>query len=122
MIVIVCGSRDVQPTVRNTVVEVLNSLEKPFDMYSGGAKGIDTMAVDWAKQNNIVYKEYYPDWKNKGKAAGYYRNAEMMSDAISKCGVENVSVLAFWNGRSSGTKHMIELAEKYSTKLSIVNI
>ena len=70
MIVIVCGSRDVQPAVRNTVVEVLNSLEKPFDMYSGGAKGIDTMAVDWAKYNNIAYKEYYPDWKNKGKAAG----------------------------------------------------
>ena len=31
---------------------------------SGGAKGADTLAANWAATNNIPLTVYLPDWKN----------------------------------------------------------
>lgn len=87
---------------------------KQFDIseiISGGAKGADELAKQYAKENNINYREFLPDWENYGKSAGYRRNSLIINDSNE--------VVAFWNGESKGTKHSIELAEKQNKKVHI---
>ena len=72
---------------------------------SGGAQGADTLAERYAKENNIPVKVIRPNWKKHGKAAGFIRN----KDIVKECDI----LVAFWDGKSRGTKHSIDLAEKY---------
>lgn len=71
---------------------------------SGGAKGADSLAERYAKEYNIPFKSIVPDWDKYGKKAGFLRNA----DIVANCS----GVIAFWDGRSKGTLHTIQLAIK----------
>lgn len=80
-------------------------LESGFDIsqvVSGGASGVDTMAVRWAKKNNKEYKVFPAKWAKHGRSAGPIRNKEMArySDGL----------IAIWDGKSKGTKNMIQQA------------
>ena len=56
--------------------------------------------------------EYYPaEWKKYGKRAGPKRN-EMMAQSCDYA-------ICFWDGKSKGTKSMIEFARKYNKPLKI---
>lgn len=79
---------------------------------SGGAKGADTMAEQYAKEHGIKILVLKPNWKKYGKKAGFLRNNEI----IQKCDV----VVAFWDGSSHGTKHSIQLAKKLSKPIKII--
>ena len=68
----------------------------PIDtIISGGAKGADTLARNYAKEMGLNLVEYKAQWKVYGKAAGIRRNWDIVtaSDII----------LAFWDGQSKGT-------------------
>lgn len=52
------------------------------------------------------------DWNKYGKSAGYKRN-EQMAIYADAC-------LAFWDGKSKGTKHMIGLAKRHNLRLKVV--
>lgn len=80
---------------------------------SGGARGADSLARIWAKDHNIPIIEHLPDWGKFGKKAGFVRNELIISDATH--------VVAFWNGKSRGTKSSIDLAIKYKKRYRIVN-
>ena len=55
---------------------------------------------------------YFPaDWDKYGKAAGFIRNEQMAQNADA--------LVVFWDGKSRGTKNMIELAAKYKLKVRI---
>lgn len=71
------------------------------EVVSGGAKGPDTMAIEWATIYNKSVKVFMAEWDRLGRRAGPIRNAEMSiyADAL----------VAFWDGQSVGTKHMINL-------------
>lgn len=87
---------------------------KQFDIseiISGGAKGADALAKQYAKENSIPYRAFLPDWENYGKSAGFRRNVLIIN--------ESNEVVAFWNGESKGTKHSIELAEKQNKKVHV---
>ncbi|MFW6236373.1 MAG: DUF2493 domain-containing protein, partial [Desulfovibrionales bacterium] len=71
---------------------------------SGGARGTDSLAERWAKENDIPTLIFTPDWKRFGRSAGVIRN----KDIIDNCDV----VYAFWDGQSKGTKSSIEYAKK----------
>jgi hypothetical protein len=77
---------------------------------SGGARGADSLAERYAKEANIPTLIFKPDW-SIGKQAGYLRNIKIIEAADI--------VLAFWDGVSKGTKHSIDLAEKYKRQLFI---
>ena len=81
------------------------------EVVSGGARGVDSLGEMWASDNNIPVKKFPADWDLFGKSAGYKRNEEMAQYA--DC------LVALWDGKSKGTKHMIELALKYNLKLYI---
>ena len=84
---------------------LFSSVSPEGDMIiSGGAKGADNLAKQFANENFIPYKEYPADWKNLGKSAGRVRNAEIVA--------QSDYVIAFWDGKSAGTKHTIDIAHK----------
>ena len=71
---------------------------------SGGARGADLLAQQYAAEKGIAYKEFLPDWEHEGKKAGMLRNIQIV-DACDE-------VVAFWDGTSKGTANTIKLAEK----------
>ncbi|MDY0270797.1 DUF2493 domain-containing protein [Trichloromonas sp.] len=70
---------------------------------SGGAKGADSFAERWARENNIETKIYYPDWKLYGKKAGFVRNRDIVTNSDK--------MVAFWDNMSKGTLHSINIAD-----------
>ena len=83
-----------------------------IEIVSGTARGADKLGERYAREKGYSIKEFPANW-NLGKSAGYIRNAEMAqySDML----------IAFWDGTSKGTKHMIDLANKIGIKVEIVN-
>jgi hypothetical protein len=80
------------------------------EILSGGAQGIDQMAIDYAKLNNLPYRIFPANWV-MGKSAGYVRNEEMAKEAEA--------LIAIWDGESRGTKHMIETAIRYKLQIHL---
>jgi hypothetical protein len=69
---------------------------------AGGARGADSLARQMATQFRLKYREFPADWDKHGKSAGYKRNEDMARNADG--------LVAFWDGYSKGTKHMIDIA------------
>lgn len=70
------------------------------EIVSGGAKGVDLCAREYALSHNIKLTEFLPDYRRFGKGAPLKRNLQIIEYADI--------VLAFWDGRSRGTKYVIE--------------
>jgi hypothetical protein len=83
---------------------------KDIEFVLGGANGADSLGLKFAKENLYEYKVMNADWDTYGKSAGYIRNEQMAKYAIED---NNAILLAFWDGVSKGTSHMIELAKKH---------
>jgi hypothetical protein len=79
---------------------------------SGGASGADTLAEQYAKENNISIIIFLPNWKAFGKAAGFVRNLRIITEADI--------IIAFWDGSSKGTKNSIDTANKLNKEVIIV--
>jgi len=108
----VIGGRDFRD--KELLYSTLNSLKiKPEKIISGGASGADTLAESWANDNKIEVQIFYPDWKKHGKAAGPIRNRLI----IGNCDV----CIAFWDGKSRGTKSSIDLCKTNGVSLHVIN-
>lgn len=70
---------------------------------SGGCRGADMLGERFAKENGYKIEKYPAEWDKYGKGAGLRRNYKMakISDYI----------ICFWDGKSKGTKSMIEFAK-----------
>lgn len=77
---------------------------KDVEIVSGGARGADSLAEEYADRHLLGLKIFTADWDDYGKSAGYKRNKEIVDYADI--------IIAFWNGESKGTKHTIDLANK----------
>lgn len=82
------------------------------EIVSGGARGADRLARKWAEDNGVTYKEYPAEWDHYGKRAGMVRNLEIVARADT--------VLAFWDGKSTGTKDTINKAVRAKKPVIIV--
>ena len=69
---------------------------------SGAARGIDTVGEVWAEDMGLPVVRFPAKWETLGKSAGRRRNEEMAKYADA--------LIAIWDGRSAGTKHMIDAA------------
>ena len=84
---------------------------------SGHANGADKLGEKFADEFGLRLQLFPADW-SKGKGAGYARNSEMAKFASDEdC---NGALVAFWDGESRGTKHMIETAEKCGLRVFVV--
>lgn len=114
MKVIIAGSRDFNDydklkSVCNEVLKNFNDVE----IVSGTAKGADELGIEYAEENNYQLVKFPAQWHRYRKRAGYIRNKQMAeySDML----------IAFWNGKSRGTKMMINLANEKNLQVKIVN-
>ena len=114
MKVIIAGGRDFDnyEVLRNYCDHVLQN-QTDIEIVSGTAKGADQLGEKYAKEKGYRVKRFPADWKKYNKAAGYIRNEEMAKYADA--------LIAFWNGMSKGTEHMINLANKYNLKIRVCN-
>ena len=86
----------------------------PDVIISGGAIGIDTLARQFAEQNNIPIIEFLPEYPKYGRKAPLMRNIQI---------VENCDfVISFWDGTSPGTKFTIEYTKKLGKPFKIIRI
>lgn len=84
-------------------------------------RGADTLGERFAKENGYPIKYFPADWNKYGKAAGVIRNEEMAKYAAEYEDEDDEGILvAFWDGKSRGTKNMIDNAEKYGLAQYIV--
>lgn len=99
----------------NRIPDLFNKIK----IISGTARGADQLGEQYAKVMGYEIVKFPADWDKFGKSAGYRRNVEMAKYAVQD---DNIGVLiAFWDNKSKGTKHMINLAEKYKLKTYIIN-
>ncbi len=80
---------------------------------SGGARGADELARRFALGHGIDIREYLPEWKQHGRPAGQIRNRFIIDDADA--------VLAFWDGRSKGTRGGLEYARKQGKGVLLIH-
>ena len=85
--------------------------EGTTEIISGGAKGVDSCAKSYALSKNLTYTEFIPEYNKYGRAAPIVRNKEIVSYSDT--------VLVFWDGKSKGTKSVIDLCKKSATKIII---
>ena len=79
---------------------------------SGEAMGADSLAIQLAKSHNVALHVYPAHWDLHGNAAGPIRNELMAGNADG--------LLAFWDGKSKGTRHMIHIAKHRGLDVHIV--
>ena len=69
----------------------------------GVALGTDALAIDYADKHKLTKILFPANWKRYPRIAGFLRNEDMLSVATH--------LVAFWDDKSSGTRHMIEIAK-----------
>ena len=100
--------------LKNTMSFFDLRLYETVTIVSGGAKGADTLAEQYAKDYGYLTEVYPADWDTYGKRAGYLRNITI---------VENSDVIvAYWDGKSKGTCHSLKLARDMKKPSFIIYI
>lgn len=84
------------------------------EIVSGGAKGIDSCAKRMALEHNYRYTEFLPEYNKFGRGAPLKRNLQIIEYADI--------VIAFWDGKSRGTKYSIEKCQLLNKKVIVHKI
>lgn len=108
--VIVCGSRKWRD--RDRITARLFDLPTDATVIQGGAQGADRIARQEAEKLGLLVEEHPADW-SLGKRAGLVRNSHMAALGADLC-------IAFWDGRSTGTAHMMEEARKRDIPVEVI--
>lgn len=82
------------------------------EIVSGTARGADQLGERYASERGYPLKQFPADWDTYGKAAGYRRNEQMAEYADA--------AVVFWDGKSRGSKHMIDIAKAKGLALRVI--
>lgn len=116
--IVVAGSRSADPDwcARQVALDLgLGGPDGPdawIEFVSGCAAGADQAPFLLRQWYGTGLRQMPAHWDLHGKSAGYKRN-----EAMAKYTDE---VYVFWDGKSPGSKHMIDLALRYRRRLSVV--
>jgi hypothetical protein len=113
--VIVAGGRDFDDwELLSSTLDSLILRPEHTVIVSGGAKGADSLGERYAEERGLDLVVMPAEWKRyqNRRSAGFIRNEKMawFSNRL----------IAFWDGASSGTNHMIETARKYNIYKDVV--
>ena len=113
---IVAGGRDFSDRflLRDELIKLAETTyaDKAVSIVSGLAKGADLMGKYFAIEHEVTLYEFPAEWNRYGNSAGFIRNEQMgnFSDGL----------LAFWDGKSSGTKNMIYYMQQLRKPVHVV--
>ena len=82
------------------------------EIVSGGAKGVDTTAREYATEHGIKLTEFLPEYSRYKRGAPLKRNIQIAEYADK--------VLAFWDGKSRGTKYVIDYCAEHNIPVEIM--
>lgn len=120
MIVIIAGSRSFNDykLFKEKCNKILRNKFENLTIYSDGAKGADSMAIDYSKELNIPFIVFRANRDSYGKSAEMKRNREI---ALAAKDYE-AGLIAFWDGKSPGTKNMIDTAKEFGFNIRIIKL
>ena len=81
------------------------------EIVSGGAVGIDTCAEKYAKEKGLIFTKFLPDYESHSRQAPILRNIDIIDYSDE--------VIAFWDGKSRGTKFVIDRCNKKNVKITV---
>lgn len=118
--IIIAGSRDitdyriVSKKADSVIKEIKTSRgdvsQLAIEIVSGGARGVDLLGERYANEHGYALKRFPADWMKYGNAAGPIRNRRMLEYATDECDGAYGVLLAIWDGKSRGTRHMVDIA------------
>ena len=106
MKIAIVGSRKIN------VTDIERYVSDCEEIVSGGARGVDTCAAEYAKNNGIKLTVFIPQYERYGRAAPIVRNKEIVDYADK--------IIAFWDGKSKGTLSVIKYAEKVKKECEVI--
>lgn len=113
MKVVIAGSRDI--TDYGILLKAIKEcLFEITEVISGRARGVDTLGEKYAEDCGLKLHLFPADWKKYRNAAGPIRNAQMAEVADA--------VLCVWDGKSPGTKDMMNQAKKRGLPLYVFKV
>jgi len=141
MRIIIAGSRNhnnrneifrmLDEALESEVLKASHTIKKSdIEIISGGARGVDSIAIEWAKATSLRFIVIKANWHDMSQPclkkfsfdglpynalAGFNRNKEMATYAS----LDEGRLWAIWDGKSPGTKHMIETARNIGLKFQI---
>lgn len=106
-IIAVIGSRDIKFVNFDLYLDKNNIAQ----IVTGGARGVDSLIETWAKQNDLEWVCYLPNYTTFGEKAPLVRDKLIVDSADE--------LVAFWNGHSSGTLYTINYAKSIGKKITV---
>jgi len=86
---------------------------KPSKLISGAAQGADRLAEVYATKRRIPITIYEPNMKNGYNVTEYHKRNQAIVDNCD-------GLVAFWDGKSAGTRGTIERAGRAGKLLEVV--
>lgn len=125
-VLIVCGGRDfsehdwehqeIEAAIKQFGLQKNNTV-----IMSGGARGADTIALEWAHDHEWNAMRVPAKWNDLGKSAGMCRNIEMLELAARMwASGDSVVVLAMPGG--IGTSGMVSYAKKHAHAYRFISV
>ena len=129
--IIIAGGRDfadfdLLKKETNRIIKMIVETKIPKEkvtIVSGCAKGADALGEKYATTYGLKLHKIPANWEKFGNRAGYLRNREMakfvsgMDEEVER---PKGVLIAFWDGKSRGTKHMIETAKNFKLDVYVV--
>ena len=84
------------------------------EIVSGGARGVDALAAEYARKNGLKLTEFIPQYEKYGRGAPLVRNREIVE--------YSELVLAFWDGSSAGTLYVINYCKKIGKPIKVITL
>lgn len=114
--VVICGCRDFYDYgyLKEKCLYYLQNKMPDVLIISGAASGADELGERFAQEHHLKIERHPADWDRYGKRAGPIRNEEM----VQRCD----GVIAFWDGKSRGTKTTIDFCKQYNKRCIVVRI
>ena len=118
MKIVIAGCRDydnygeAEPRLAAVLAEL--APDGDVTVISGGCRGADKIGERYAREHGLEVIAFPADWKKHGRAAGPIRNAQMAKEADA--------AVCFWDGKSRGTKSMLECVAKAGKVFRVIDI
>ena len=128
MKIIIAGSRNILD-YEVVIKAVKESNMEITEIVSGTAKGVDSLGEKYASDNNIPCSRFKAKWNDinvsgaviKNNQYGAY-NVKAGANRNEEMGEYADALIAIWDGKSSGTRHMINFMKFLNKKVFVFKV